>query len=138
MSKVDYTEDKRKMLESIREENNINSNNFEEKLSNVQVGGRNLLLDSNVLKKNNDYSLAEYKLSRQIPIGTQVSISLKGNLGAGRTYFLFINSIYGDTNNNLATFNNSNLASDGIYRATFTWKGNTAPNDKLLVYLCSK
>lgn len=134
LSKVDYTEDKRKMLESIREENNINSNNFEEKLSNVQVGGRNLLLDSNVLKKNNDYSLAEYKLSRQIPIGTQVSISLKGNLGAGRTYFLFINSIYGDTNNNLATFNNSNLASDGIYRATFTWKGNTAPNDKLLVY----
>ncbi len=84
--------------------------------SNIQVGGRNLILKSNNKITNNNYAITSFLLSEEPKENEQVTFTLKGELGAGKSGFRLYNKrgyqelcILQDKGN-------------GIYQQTFNWK----------------
>lgn len=53
----------------------------------LPVYGRNLLLGSGKEVSNSNYNIANYWLAEQIPEGTQVTLTIWGELGGDKTYF---------------------------------------------------
>ena len=58
----------------------------------LPVYGRNLLLGSGKEVSNPDYNIANYWLAEQIPEGTQVTVTIWGELGEDATSFALYNS----------------------------------------------
>lgn len=58
----------------------------------LPVYGRNLLLGSGKEVSNSSYKIADYWLAEQIPYGTQVTVTIWGELGEGTTGFALFNS----------------------------------------------
>ena len=58
----------------------------------LPVYGRNLLLGSGKEVSNSSYNIADYWLAEQIPDGTQVTVTIWGELGEGTTGFALFNS----------------------------------------------
>ncbi|MGD6778843.1 phage tail spike protein [Sutcliffiella horikoshii] len=97
---------------------------------NVQVGGRNLLRESNVLIESASYALNDYALTESLVAGEQVTITMKATLGSDRDFFGIYNS-GGSTN--LINLVGSNLE-NGVYKKTFNWSVGTSSNTFLRVY----
>lgn len=99
---------------------------------NIQVGGRNLLINSGQRITNSNYNLAIYKLTEELKDGEQVTLTIKGQLGAGKLVFAAYNS--GDFLELSQLFDKGN----GIYQNTFIWKtivgGRTANNKTLWIW----
>ena len=109
----------------------------------LPVYGRNLLLGSGKEVSNSNYNIANYWLTEQIPNGTQVTVTIWGELGENRTGFKLFNSggdvtasggFHGDTNEDFIVPN------EGVGKTTFNWSttdknsGSIAPNTYLRVY----
>lgn len=58
----------------------------------LPVYGRNLLLGSGKEVSNSSYKITDYWLAEQIPDGTQVTVTIWGELGKGTTGFALFNS----------------------------------------------
>lgn len=58
----------------------------------LPVYGRNLLLGSGKEVSNSNYNIANYWLTEQIPEGTQVTVTIWGELGEGKSAFVLYNS----------------------------------------------
>ena len=58
----------------------------------LPVYGRNLLLGSGKEVSNSNYNIANYRLAEQIPEGTQVTVTIWGELGEDVTSFALYNS----------------------------------------------
>lgn len=129
ISKTIYDEDQERIKKEIL-------NNLDDKVNGLTIGGRNLLLDSNSKKAETDYLLGVYKISVEIPNGTEVSISFKGQLSSDKGYFVIRNyNTVDDKAIVLATLNGTNKGKDGVYRGTFTWNNeNAQKNNTLFVY----
>lgn len=56
------------------------ANEAADKINNIKIGGRNLLLDSGVEIRSNEYSFASYMLSERINDGQEVTLTLWGGL----------------------------------------------------------
>lgn len=90
------------------------------RFDNLVVGGRNLLLKSDVLVDDNKYG-HDYELSKAPEVGEEVTATVWGNLGDGRSVFAVYNTFgYGE----LAKLKK---VADGVHRATFKWKKSTKP-----------
>lgn len=100
-------------------------------LSNLEIGGRNLLLGSNPKITSNVYRIAPFTLTEQIEEGAKVTISLKGQLGAGKQYFGIYNS--GGTVM-LGGLTPATSNSKGIYTLTFNWRIGGMSNTRIDVY----
>ena len=101
--------------------------------SNIKIGGRNLLRNSGQRISNNNYNIAKYNLTEELREGEQVTLTIKGRLGAGQTVFAAYNS--GDLLELSQQFDKGN----GIYQNTFTWKkvdinGRVANNKSLWIW----
>ena len=66
--------------------------NIEDAINNIQIGGRNLLRNSGQKITNNNYDIAVYELTEKIEEGEEVTITIKGKLGTGKTAFAVYNS----------------------------------------------
>ena len=64
------------------------------KIDGLQVGGRNLLLDSNRLVSNNDYLVAEYTPAELLVAGQQYTVSIDIDPAAGARYNVFLSGGY--------------------------------------------
>ena len=96
---------------------------------NIKVGGRNLLINSGQRITNSNYNLAVYKLTEELKDGEQVTLTIKGQLGTGKTAFAAYNS--GDFLELSKLLDKGN----GFYQNTFIWKttaGSRAANNKTL------
>ena len=62
------------------------------KYRNLPVYGKNLLLGSGKEVSNSNYNIANYLLTGQIQEGTQVTVTIWGELGEGTTGFALLNS----------------------------------------------
>ena len=77
----------------LRKPNNLaTTQNIEDAINNIQIGGRNLLRNSGQKITNNNYDIAVYELTEKIEEGEEVSITIKGKLGTGKTSFAVYNS----------------------------------------------
>ena len=107
-------------------------NRLKSSINNIQVGGRNLLKNSGKRITNNNYNIAIYELTENINEGEDVTLTIKGKLGAGKTVFAAYNS--GDFLELSQLFDKGN----GIYQNTFNWRkvinGRTADNKTLWIW----
>lgn len=103
-----------------------------EQMDNIQVGGKNLLRNSRQLITNNHYNIATYRLTEELRDGDVVTLTIKGQLGAGKLVFAAYNS--GDFLELSQLFDKGN----GIYQNTFNWRkvinGRTADNKTLWIW----
>ena len=77
----------------LRKPNNLaTTQNIEDAINNIQIGGRNLLRNSGQKITNNNYDIAVYELTEKIEEGEEVTITIKGKLGTGKTAFAVYNS----------------------------------------------
>lgn len=100
-------------------------------VGNVKVGGRNLLTDSGRLVSTSAYGMTVYPLTKTLANGTQVTVSMKATLGAGKRYFGLYNS---GGNVQVAQLAAADLGADGVYRKTFNWNVGASSNVNLTIY----
>ena len=104
-----------------------------EQTNNIQVGGKNLLRNSKQRITNSNYNIAIYHLTEELRDGDVVTLTIKGQLGAGKTAFAAYNS--GDFIELSRLFDKGN----GIYQNTFVWRksnniGRTSDNKTLFIW----
>ena len=88
----------------------------QQKVNELNIGGRNLLRNSSQRITNNNYNIAIYELTEDINEGEVVTLTIKGKLGTGKTVFAVYNS--GDFLELSQLFDKGN----GIYQNTFVWR----------------
>lgn len=89
----------------------------------------NLLLGSGVVKENQNYLTASYNIVDTIQQGEEVTITIWGELGEGKSYFSAFNS--GD----LVSISQLSKVAEGVYRATASWRTNsTISNNELNIF----
>lgn len=100
----------------------------------LPVYGRNLLLGSGKEVSNSNYNIANYWLAEQIPEGTQVTLTIWGELGENAVYFTVYNS-----SGSVGSMANLKDFVDGKSSATFKWMtkygGNISANTYLKIYV---
>ena len=105
----------------------------QQKVNELNIGGRNLLRNSSQKITNNNYNIAIYELTENINEGDVVTLTIKGKLGTGKTAFAVYNS--GDFLELSQLLDKGN----GIYQNTFNWKkvinGRTADNKTLWIWI---
>ena len=87
-----------------------------EQMDNIQMGGKNLLRNSKQRITNSNYNIATYRLTEELRDGDVVTLTIKGQLGAGKTAFVPYNS--GDSIELSQLLDKGN----GIYQNTFVWR----------------
>lgn len=100
-------------------------------INNIQIGGKNLLLKSGIPITTSSYIIQDYTLIEAIADGAQVTISLKGTLGIGKTYFGIYNS---GGSVALVQLFPQDKGIDGVFRKTFNWKIGGTSNTFVRVY----
>lgn len=85
----------------------------------LPVYGKNLLLGSGKEVSNSNYNIANYWLAEQIPEGTQVTVTIWGELGEGKESF----NVYNSTGDSipLCSVHSSDFI-NGKGSITFNWK----------------
>ena len=91
--------------------------NVKTAIDGIQIGGRNLLLNSGQKITNNNYNVATYLLTEELKVGDLLTITIKGQLGNGKTAF----ALYDQLGNieQCALFDKG----AGIYQNTFNYRG---------------
>lgn len=103
----------------------------ENKVNNIKVGGRNLILNSAENVVNSDYMIHRYTMSEKMIKGVMYTLCIWGELGTGKASF----SAYLDGGNLfLAKLTDNN---DGTYSATFAGKTGTLETSEIHVYVPS-
>lgn len=100
----------------------------------LSVYGRNLLLGSGKEVSNSNYNIADYWLAEKIPDGTQVTVTIWGELGENCTGFILYNSgsdftIDGKTSSNT---NATIILVDGEGHTTVNWDARNEVNNTFL------
>lgn len=98
----------------------------------LPVYGRNLLLGSGKEVSHSNYETGRYWLVEQIPEGTQVTLTIWGELGEGKNYFSIYNT-KGLGENYLETRIYSTGFIEGKASSTFNWKV-VDSNSSILIY----
>lgn len=96
----------------------------------LPVYGRNLLLGSGKEVSNSSYKIADYWLAEQIPDGTQVTVTIWGEIGDGKESFDLFNS--GAYVGELTKFLPTDFV-NGKAHKTFKWKVADS-NSSILIY----
>lgn len=101
----------------------------------LPVYGRNLLLGSGKEVSNSSYKITDYWLAEQIPDGTQVTVTIWGEIGDGKESFDLFNS--GAYVGSLAKFIPTDFV-NGKAHKTFKWLttlvGHQADNTRLVIF----
>lgn len=97
----------------------------------LPVYGRNLLLGSGKEVSNSTYNIANYWLAEQIPEGTQVTLTIWGELGGDKTYFQVYASD-GITNQRV-TLKKEDFV-NGRCNVTWNWIAGSSDNTTIRIY----
>lgn len=97
----------------------------------LPVYGRNLLLGSGKEVSNSNYNIANYWLAEQIPEGTQVTLTIWGELGGDKTYFQVYASD-GITNQRVTPKKEDFV--NGRCNVTWNWIAGSSDNTTIRIY----
>ena len=100
----------------------------EQKVNELNIGGRNLLRNSGRKITNKEYLIANYPITISLKEEEVVTLTLKGRLGVGKNYF----QLYNSGGNVVLT--ELEGKGDGIYQKTFKWKVGSSRNDTLFIF----
>lgn len=63
----------------------------------IQIGGKNLVRNSGISKTNSAYQISTYSWGNDRPkVGEKLLVTIRGQLGTGKTHFVVYNSPVGD------------------------------------------
>nr|WP_279380832.1 phage tail spike protein [Staphylococcus haemolyticus] len=112
-----------------KDELSSNISEVSAKVDGIQVGGRNLVLKSDVLYSNSNYLIADYTLSKPMEVGKTYTITVKGNVenSNGGLAILRDNGRYFITSN-------ADKISDELYKVTFEANKDTFITDNIRLY----
>ena len=101
----------------------VTETDVQNKIDELQIGGKNLLKDSGRYIKNAIYNIARYDFVEDLKEGEEVTVQLKGRLGSDRTRFALYNS--GGSIHETSIYTSDikakrNLAIDSELRSNFT------------------
>lgn len=99
----------------------------EQKVNELNVGGRNLLRNSGQKITNNYYNIAIYNLTEELKEGDLVTLSIKAQLGNAGSWLETYNG---------GTFLTSLSIINGVFTSSFLWKANSSPSN-LIIYVLS-
>lgn len=111
-----------------------------DKIDSLEVGGRNLLLNSGTPVSNTTYNMVEYLLA-EIPVeGETYTLQIKGTLGEGHNYFMAYNSsgLSGDHISLVGSTSKDGFGppdANGVYRATFKWRNTSGSTTVVPKYI---
>ena len=89
----------------------------EQKVNDLNVGGRNLLYNSKQRITNSYYNIATYRLTEELKVGELLTITIKGQLGTGKIAFALYDQ-FGNVEQCVLYDRGK-----GIYQNTFNYKG---------------
>ena len=97
----------------------------------LPVYGRNLLLGSGKEVSNSNYNIANYWLAEQIPGGTQVTLTIWGELGGDKTY----SQVYASDGitNQRVTLKKEDFV-NGRCNVTWNWIAGSSDNTTIRIY----
>lgn len=112
-----------------KDELSSNISEVSAKVDGIQVGGRNLVLKSDVPYSNSNYLIADYTLSKPMEVGKTYTVTVKGNVenSNGGLAILRDNGRYFITSN-------ADKISDELYKVTFEANKDTFITDNIRLY----
>lgn len=93
---------------------------------NVEVGGRNLIIDSDSLIESNSHLVSSYVMSEDFINDETYTISLKGSINSGQSFGVYQNN--GSIYKGSMIYN----AKKGIYTLTFNASATTSGNERVI------
>lgn len=112
-----------------KDELSSNISEVSAKVDGIQVGGRNLVLKSDVPYSNSNYLIADYTLSKPMEVGKTYTVTVKGDVenSNGGLAILRDNGRYFITSN-------ADKISDELYKVTFEANKDTFITDNIRLY----
>ncbi|MEK4918845.1 phage tail spike protein [Staphylococcus sp. FSL W8-1270] len=112
-----------------KDELSSNISEVSAKVDGIQVGGRNLVLKSDVPYSNSNYLIADYTLSKPMEVGKTYTVTVKGKVenSNGGLAILRDNGRYFITSN-------ADKISDELYKVTFEANKDTFITDNIRLY----
>ena len=99
----------------------------EQKVNELNIGGRNLLRNSGQKITNNNYNIASYYLTEKLKEGDLVTLSIKAQLGYAGSWIEVYNG---------GIFLTALRLINGVFTSSFLWKANASPSN-LIIYVLS-
>ena len=119
-------------LELSSEQFQVQISEVKTEVDGIQVGGRNLLLKSDVPVSTTGYPMKSYYFGDDPPVAGQTyTIQIKGELGEGKTHFGAYNS---GGSVRVIHLDAQSRRDDGVYCGTVTWPASAAANTHINVY----
>lgn len=112
--------------------NKVWQSDIDKTVAEMEIGGRNLLRDSDRKIENSDYNTVSYLFGNgKLKEGEEVTLQLKGSLASEKSSWGIYNS--GGTVQ-VAVITKKNKGTDGVYRITFKWRIGSSSNTSLYLY----
>ncbi|MEC4620943.1 carbohydrate binding domain-containing protein [Bacillus paranthracis] len=121
-----YFSESEKIKKAINDAINKSANTANDKIDNLKVGGKNLLLESNTDYSTTDYLIKMYSLSEDWITGQEYTFVIKGTVPAGQKFGVWQNG--GSNNVGYATTTYAN----GVTYVTFKSVATTTGNERKL------
>jgi hypothetical protein len=104
------------------------------KANNLQLGGRNLLLQSGKSVNNASYPTATYYFAKDLEINKTYTLTMRAEIGEGReTITIWAKGSNG--NSDIWLFNTWDKIDSGLYSKTFSWPARAESTNGIIIYV---
>lgn len=117
-------------INTTKSEISASISSVERKIDGIEVGGRNLVLNSNVLYQNSSYRIAEYTLSRPMEVGKTYTVTVKGKVENSNGGLAILRNF----GSNFMGSSNVDVISDDLYQVTVEATNDTFNTDNIRLY----
>lgn len=117
-------------INTTKSEISASISSVERKIDGIEVGGRNLVLNSNVLYQNSNYLIAEYTLSRPMEVGKTYTVTVKGKVENSNGGLAILRNF----GSNFMGSSNVDVISDDLYQVTVEATNDTFNTDNIRLY----
>lgn len=117
-------------INTTKSEISSNISSIERKIEGIEVGGRNLALNSNALYQNSNYLIAEYTLSKPMEVGKTYTVTVKGKVENSNGGLAILRNF----GSNFMGSSNVDVISDDLYQVTVEATNDTFNTDNIRLY----
>ena len=113
-----------------KDELSSNISEVSAKIDGIQVGGRNLVLKSDVPYSNSNYLIADYTLSKPMEVGKTYTVTVKGKVENSNGGLAILRNF----GSNFMGSSNVDVISDDLYQVTVEATNDTFNTDNIRLY----
>lgn len=113
-----------------KDELSSNISEVSAKVDGIQVGGRNLVLKSDVPYSNSNYLIADYTLSKPMEVGKTYTVTVKGKVENSNGGLAILRNF----GSNFMGSSNVDMISDDLYQVTVEATNDTFNTDNIRLY----